>query len=154
MPSRAARLAPAAASLAAAVLAGGCGAEQLQVSPLCFEARALDRALAAAPRSVALPDGTTVSECVSGASSAAELQDFGLIATRLAERLERRAARDPEAAVQLGFLVGAARVGAEQTNGVNLELIRRLERSAALEGAPPAAQRALVRGLRAGRELG
>ena len=149
MLPRAARL-----PLVAAALAAGCGAEPAQMSPLCVETGALERALAAAPRAVALTDGTTLSRCVSSAGSAAELQDFGLTATRVAERLERRAERDPDAALRLGYLVGAARVGAEQTNGVNVELIRRLERSAALDDAPAAAQGALARGLRAGRSLG
>jgi hypothetical protein len=147
---RAARIA-----VVGAALVAGCGEEEAQMAPTCVEDPAvIERALSAAPQAVVLPDGTTLSACVSSASTAAELQEFGVIATRVAERLERRAGNDPEAAVQLGYLVGASRRGAASTNGVNVELIRRLERSAALDGAPEPVQDALGRGVRAGEELG
>jgi hypothetical protein len=133
----------------------GCGEPAAELSPACVEGPGvIERALARAPRAVALPDGTTLSACVSRAATAAELQDFGTVATRVAERLEARAATEPEAALRLGYLVGAARRGAEQTNGVNVELIRRFERSAALEDPSPAAERALVEGIEAGQALG
>jgi hypothetical protein len=76
------------------------------------------------------------------------------VLTKAAEHLEDDAPRDETAALQLGFLIGAARRGGEHANGVQAELIRRLERSGALDGATPAAQSALNRGLAAGEERG
>lgn len=133
----------------------GCGEGDAELSPSCVEGpEAIERALAAAPDTVALPDGTRLSQCVSTAATAADLQEFGAVATLVAERLEQRARTEPVAALQLGYLVGAARRGAGRANGVNVELVRRFERSAALDDPTPAAERALVRGIDAGRARG
>jgi hypothetical protein len=82
-------------------------------------------ALAQAPGAVALTDGTLLSECVARASDDAELQMIGYALTPVADRLAART--DERAATQLGFLVGAVRRGAADGNGVQAELVRRLE---------------------------
>ena len=142
------------AFLVAGVLAG-CGAEEEAELPVaCTDGQAVARALQAAPGRVALPDGAALSECVARATSDAELQEFGLTATAVAEDLESASREDPEAALRLGYLIGAARRGAAATpSGIQLELARRLERSGA-QVAGEAAQRALVRGLQAGEARG
>ena len=135
----------------------GCGGSDSSdgVPVACVESSAaIERALAAAPDEVTLGDGTRLSQCVAQASSDADLQTFGGLATAVAERLEQRAAADTAAALQLGYLVGATRRGARTTNGVMLELVRRIERSADVPGLQPPAEAALLRGVRAGEERG
>ena len=141
--------------LAAALLAG-CGSDDgPPVSTLCFEsAAAVTEALRAAPGEVALKDGTRLSACIDGARSEAELQNVGAALTGAAEELELRAPSDPRAALELGYLVGAARRGAGSESAVQAELVRRLERSAALDGPTPEAAAELRRGLAAGEERG
>jgi hypothetical protein len=145
---------PLALSLAAAALAaGGCGGDDAALSPLCVEGQStIARALRAAPGRVALADGTRLSDCVAGARDTGDLESFGFIATRLADRLAGRAARDAAAAQQLGYLIGAARRGAAHSNGIHAELVRRLE--ATSRRLPDRAQGSLQRGLRAGATAG
>ena len=114
---------------------------------------AVARALERAPGEVRLEDGTPLSECVRNAESDSELQTVGLALTRLAEDLEADAGEDPEAALRLGYLVGAARRGAPSESALQAELVYRLERSAAsVEGAD--VERALAEGMRAGEARG
>jgi hypothetical protein len=121
------------------------------LSPLCSAGSAqIEQALGAAPRAVRLSDGTAISECVRRARSDAELQEIGLVLTRVADHLAARARRDSHAALALGYLVGAARRGAATTSGIHAELVRRIEQSAAfLDGSPR-----LRRGIAAGEAAG
>ena len=110
------------------------------------------RALRSAPGAVRLGDGTPLSRCVERAESESELQNLGIVLTQVAEDLEASAPDDPRAALQLGYLVGAAHRGAPGESTLQTELVRRLERSAAsLDGA---AERALADGIRAGEARG
>jgi hypothetical protein len=137
-----------------AASATACGSNDAPIPPACASgSSAIERALRAAPGHVALSDGTLLSECVERATSDADLQTFGELATTVAEQLEARSSREPHAALELGYLVGATRRGAATTNGIHLELARRLERSGAeVSGAEAQAQ--LLRGLRAGERAG
>ncbi len=83
------------------------------------------RALTRAPAAVRLGDGTRLSECVERAFSNGEVQELGFALTPAADRLAAR--RTTGAALQLGYLVGAVRRGASQTNGIHSELVRRME---------------------------
>src|SRR4051794_9775094 len=143
-------------ALAAAMLAAGCGREHHRLPPVCADATpmALERALASAPRAVALTDGTTLSRCVSEARDDAEIQEVGAVLTRTADDLAVRARRTSAAALSLGYLVGAIRRGAAQTNGIHLELVRHVEQATGIEGLPAARRAAFARGLRAGRRAG
>ena len=114
----------------------------------------VERALEQAPGDVRLAGGVPLSTCVRDARNDAQLQNVGAMLTRAAEHLEEDAPRDEQAALRLGFLIGAARKGGKTANGVQAELIRRLERSGALDGATPGAHAALLRGLAAGEERG
>lgn len=131
-----------------------CGEEERRVSAACTSApAAVERALAAAPGAVVLPDGTRLSECVADADTDAELQSAGRTLTATADGLAERAQRgDAEAALRLGYLAGAVRRGAARTAGVASELQRRVEQAGAYVAADggPAAGRALRRGLAAG----
>ena len=140
--------------LAAALLAGGCQAEEAPPPSLsCTSDRAVvARALERAPAPVRLPDGTLLSECVGRATSDAELQSFGTVAVGLADALADRSPRDEQAVVQLGYLIGAARKGAARSEGVALELVHRLE--VAARRVPDGGDGALERGERAGERAG
>jgi hypothetical protein len=124
------------------------------LSPACLRGPdAVHAALAQAPGRVSL-DGTRISACLAGARDMSDLQNVGAILTRVAEDLEARAPEDPEAALQLGYLAGAARRGWPHTSGPQYELVHRLQRSTALLDARPEAAAALARGLRAGERAG
>jgi hypothetical protein len=141
---------------AAATLVAACGDAQMPpVATSCTdEPETITRALQAAPGEVTLPDGAQLSGCIRNARDDGELQNVGVTLSSAAEELEERAASDPRAALELGYLVGAARRGAATGSGVQDELVRRLERSAALDGASQAAVDALAEGLAAGEARG
>jgi hypothetical protein len=131
-------------AVAATVAVAGCGAgDDDPALPLsCTESEtAIVRALGAAPGPVALSDGTTLADCVADARTDADLQSLGVVLTGAAERLV-----DSGDALAVGYMVGAARRGAEHTGGVASELVRRLEST----GRRAADQAAMVRGERAG----
>jgi hypothetical protein len=141
-----------------AVLVALCaGCSDVETPPLagsCTEGpRHVERALRAAPRAVRLADGTPLSACVGRATTDAELQNVGLVLTETAEDLEARAPDEAPAALQLGYLIGAARRGAPGDSSLQAELVRRLERSAAVTMSPEA-ERALAEGMRAGERDG
>jgi hypothetical protein len=141
----------AAASLAA------CGATSAPLDGACMgSAGAIERALARAPRPVTLPSGTRLSQCVANARSDSDLQNAGAVLTRAADHLSAAArAGDADAALRLGYLVGAARRGAQHTAGIHAELQRHIERAAAvLDGSGARVAGALASGQRAGEATG
>ena len=144
-------------AVAAAALLAACGAGGEPLDDACLSSpRAIERALARAPRPVTLSTGTRLSECVANARSDSQLQDAGLVLTRAADHLAAAAkAGDAAAALRLGYLVGATRRGAARTAGIHAELQRRVERAAAfLEAAGPRVVAAVARGRRAGEASG
>ncbi len=151
-----------AAVLAAVLALVGCGTEQAVLSAGCTEDDgSVVAALEGAPEDVVLADGTRLSDCVANGLDDADLQNIGITYHRAAERLRGRAedgsgAAAEEAALQLGYLVGATRRGASGTNGVMAELQRRIENVAGryTDDATPAGRSALERGLEAGERLG
>jgi hypothetical protein len=138
----------------ATALIAGCGEEEIAPpAQACTDApAAIVRALAAAPGAVRLADGTALSACVGHARTASALQDVGVALTSAAEELEQAAlAGDERAALQLGYLIGATRRGAEETSGLGAELVRRVERSgAAADAVGPRHGAAVRRGMAAG----
>jgi len=154
MPRRIAAL----LALAALGATAGCGSGD--PPPLDAQCTAspgvIEHALVRAPQPVTLSTGTRLSECVSHARSDAELQTAGAVLTRAADDLASRARRgDTEAALGLGYLVGAARRGAKRTAGIHAELQRHIERAAAvLDGASARIAAALADGQRAGESTG
>jgi hypothetical protein len=115
---------------------------------------ALEQALAAAPGPVRLAGGTPISTCVARARTDAQLQQVGSLLSVTADQLAARAVTDPAAALELGYLVGATRRGADRTNGVASQLRQRIETAAALRDAGPAPLAALHRGIGAGQSSG
>jgi hypothetical protein len=135
-----------------------CGVKERAVPPSCTAGpRVIERALAAAPGAVRLPDGTALSTCVRDADTDAELQNAGFVLTAAADSLAARATRgDAVAALRLGYLAGAVRRGAAHTAGIAAELQRRVERAGAYvaEDGGARAGAALHRGLAAGQARG
>jgi hypothetical protein len=144
-------------ALFAALSLAACGASTPTLDDACTgSAGAIERALVRAPRPVTLSSGTRLSQCVSDARSDADLQTAGAVLTRAADHLAAQArAGDRDAALRLGYLVGAARRGAKRTAGIHAELQRHIERAAAgLDDAGAAVAQALARGQRAGEASG
>jgi hypothetical protein len=137
--------------LAVCVLVVACGEEEEGVPEACTGgARPFLDALARAPRAVQL-DGGRISTCLSRDSDAGELQSVGAGMVGAAASLARSARRRRgQAALRLGYLIGAARRGAAPTEGIHSELLRRLDQEAAgLERSPT-----FRSGLRAGGRTG
>ncbi len=136
----------------------GCGKQEPDPVPVsCVgEHSGLLAALAQAPRAVALEDGTRLSRCVSTARSDGDLQSLGISLGRVADTLRARAATDPAAALQLGYLAGAVSSGARRAaSGIADQLARRMTQLGTLgPGASAAATAALARGARAGERSG
>lgn len=147
------------AALAFAVVAfAGCGGTS--ATPLASEctagAKGILAALEKAPGSALLPDGTPLSQCVLDGQDDGELQEVGIAFTQAAEQLRDPAESDPAQALRLGYLAGVARRGAARTNGVMLELVRRIEVVAGRtqDSATPECAAAIERGLKAGEANG
>lgn len=140
-----------------ALAVAACGEREARLDDACVESpEQIERALARAPQPVTLEGGTRLSNCVSSARSDADLQEAGTALTDTASRLSA-SARDGSlpAALQLGYLIGAARRGGARSNGIHAELVRRLERAGApLSEDDATIAAALNRGLRAGEASG
>jgi hypothetical protein len=141
--------------LAIAVALGGC-AKQDGDPPAPVECKegagAIEAALARAPARVEI-GGRTLSECFTRGSSPADLQQVGAAYVSVATRLAAAAKRRPDGpeALRLGYLVGAARRGAAETQGIHEELMRRIEQElTGVDTRTPAYRR----GFEAGRSRG
>lgn len=135
----------------------GCSSQDEPVSTACTEdPQAIVNALRAAPRAVALADGTRLSRCISHARTDGDLQSLGVVLLRAADTLRARAADDPAAALRLGYLAGAVKSGAAAaSSGIADQLARRVDQLTVLgAGADAAATAALVRGRQAGERSG
>jgi hypothetical protein len=119
----------AAASLLAALVAFGCGSQGDSTPVACLEgAGAYEKALRDAPGEVLLGDETAISDCLASNQQAGDLARVGEAMVETATALNSQA-RDEDggnAAVQLGYLLGAAERGAESSEGIHADLVRRL----------------------------
>jgi hypothetical protein len=121
-------------ALLLAVLAAGCAREQEASLPgYCTSAAAL--------RSPPAP----LSDCFAKDSSPGDVQAVGAAFLDAARGLVKE--RDARA---LGYLVGAARRGAQESQGIHFEIVRRLEQ----EARPLSRSRGFDIGARAGRSSG
>jgi hypothetical protein len=137
----------------AGMVAAGCGTSDRPLPAACSQGTTpLARALHAAPGRVVLEKGARLSDCVRRADDAVELQEFATGATLVADRLAAKAPGSERAAIELGYLIGAVRLGARHTAGVHAELVRRLERAA--QPVPARRRSALNSGLAAGERTG
>jgi hypothetical protein len=142
-------------TVALALAAAGCGEEDRPLPAACASGPGpAVRALHAAPGPVRLAGGTKLSSCVERARSDADIQTVGSVLTAAADGLAGAMDRSDEAALQLGYLIGAVRKGARHTSGIHRELVRRVEQTIGLDGAPPPRRAAFDRGLAAGERTG
>jgi hypothetical protein len=116
-------------ALAGAVALGGCGSTDTSTPVACLEGEGtFQRALRAAPGAVKLAGETPISGCLIENQSEGELASVGTAMVTAATKLNAEARKQPGGAanLQLGYLLGAAERGAETTDGIHTELIRRL----------------------------
>ena len=96
-------------------------------------------------------DVTPLDVCRASRSPTPTSRRSGIALTARPTSSRRRVAGSDEAALELGYLVGAARRGAAHTNGIHAELVRRIEQTTRPDGPPPAGGPRSERGLAAGR---
>jgi hypothetical protein len=144
-----------------AALLAGCGKGEPTTPVACFEGSgAYAKALAAAPGEVRVGGQTPISECLASEQDPGELAQVGEALVEAATRLnaEAREERGGPAALQLGYLLGAAKRGGEETEGIHAELLRRLEVAAryapGTQPLPPGFTKAYREGFDAGSEGG
>ncbi len=122
------------AVLAAAIVAAGCGGARDSSTPVaCLNGPgAYLHALADAPGPVVLAADTPISSCLAENQDAGDLAAVGTSLVGAATTLNSEARQDPggKANLELGYLVGAAEEGAEGTEGIHADLIRRLTAAA------------------------
>jgi len=111
-------------------LCAGCGDGRDDSTPVaCLEGPgAYVEALAAAPGAVALDGEVPISDCLAENQQSGDLATVGAALIEAATELNAVARAEPggDANLQLGYLLGAAERGAERTEGIHADLIRRL----------------------------
>jgi hypothetical protein len=116
-------------ALGLAALAGGCGKGEASTPVACLEGSGVYlKALREAPGEVRLASDVTISDCLSENQSGGDLASVGEATVQAATRLDAEARAEPggQATVELGYLVGAVQRGADRTEGIHSELVRRL----------------------------
>ncbi|HVY78055.1 MAG TPA: hypothetical protein VG898_06080 [Solirubrobacterales bacterium] len=119
-----------------AVLACGlaaCGPPDDSTPVACLEGSgSYLRALQRAPGEATLADGTPIGDCLVENQKGGELATVGTAMVAAATKLNAAARAEPggQANLELGYLLGAAEQGAEDTEGIHAELLRRLAAAA------------------------
>lgn len=114
---------------AALVLGAGCGSQDEATPVACLEGPgAYEKALAAAPGAVRLQGEMAISDCLVRNQSGGELAGLGEAMVTVATELNAEARAEPgsDAALRLGYLLGAVKRGAESSEGIHSDLVRRL----------------------------
>lgn len=115
---------------AMALFAAACGSQKDDSTPVaCLEGTdAYLSALRAAPGAVTLGGETPISDCLAENQQAGDLATVGEALVAAATKLNSEARANPggDANLELGYLLGAAERGAEKTEGIHADLIRRL----------------------------
>jgi hypothetical protein len=144
-----------------ALLVAGCGSQDDSTPVACLEgASTYARALVSAPGQVRLEGDTPISNCLAENQQGGDLATVGEAMVATATRLNAEARAEPggDANLQLGYLLGAAQRGADRTEGIHSDLVRRLTVAAryAPRGEPlsPAFLATYREGFDAGREGG
>ena len=137
----------------ALILLAGCGHNKTEKLPAaCSDGPlAYAQALQKAPGEVLIEHQTPISRCFNRNASGDDIQIVGTDMVAAAQRLHDDAQQGkPGAALQLGYLIGAAERGAKRS-GLGDELVRRLEaETTGLGSARPDYQRGLRAGLARG----
>jgi hypothetical protein len=143
---------------AVAIAIAGCGSEKNDLAPAaCLTTNhGYLRALERAPSEVLLAGETPISDCLVPEQDAGQLANIGqeMIVTATKLNAEARQGSDA-AALQLGYLIGAASAGAD---AIHTDLVRRLNSSAQFaetgDNLSAGFQRAFGRGYAAGQRDG
>ncbi len=142
-------------------LAAGCGGEDHSTPIACLEgAPAYVEALGKAPGQVRLGGETPISDCLAENQQGGDLATVGEAMIEAATELSAEARGEPggDAGIRLGYLIGAAQRGADRTEGIHADLLRRLVVSARYapgnQPLPPAFLRRYREGFDAGRARG
>ena len=142
-------------------LLAGCGAGEPVTPAACLEGPgSYLTALRQVPAPVRLAGQTEISSCLVEDQAAGELSRVGTALVKAATALTAtaRQAAGGQANVALGYLIGAVKKGAEDTNGIHSDLVRRIETAAEFSPGgrrlPAAYRSALRRGERAGNAHG
>lgn len=148
--------------LAVLALAGiGCGGQDDSTPVACLEgAPTYEKALRSAPDEVLLQGETPISECLASNQQAGDLARVGEAMVETATDLNALARQQSggPAGRQLGYLIGAAERGAENSEGIHADLLRRLTVAARYAPGKEPLSAAFMRlyeaGYAAGREHG
>lgn len=139
----------------------GCGSQGDSTPVACLEgAAAYEKALQSAPGEVRLEGGTPISDCLASNQQAGDLARVGesLVDAATGLNAEGRDRPSSDAALRLGYLLGAAQRGAEDSEGIHSDLLRRLTVAAryapGTEPLPPGFLAAYREGFDAGRSRG
>jgi AcrR family transcriptional regulator len=142
-------------------LVAGCGSQDESTPVACLEGPATyEKALAAAPREVLLGGETPISDCLTRNQQGGELAQVGEAMVTVATKLNAEARAEPsgDAALQLGYLLGAAQRGSADSEGIHTDLVRRLTVAARYapgkQPTPPAFYRSYRTGYAAGHSDG
>jgi len=144
-----------------AAFAASCGGRSASTPVACLEgSRTYLAALADAPGEAKLDGETPISECLAENQQGGDLATVGTAMLEAATELNAEARAEPgdDANLQLGYLIGAAQRGAEQTEGIHADLLRRLTVAARYargrQPLPPAFLATYREGFDAGRARG
>jgi hypothetical protein len=123
------RLAAALLVASFALTASGCGDQDDSTPVACLEGATIyEKALASAPGEVLLAGEAPISDCLARNQTGGDLARVGEAMVEAATALNAEARAEPggEANLQLGYLLGAAARGAEESEGIHSDLVRRL----------------------------
>jgi hypothetical protein len=148
-------------TVAAVLAAAGCGRADGTTPASCLDgSSAYLRALPAAPGAVTLAGATPISDCLVENQKAGDLATVGTAMLAAVTKLNAEARTEPggDLNLQLGYLLGAAQRGADSTDGIHAELVRRLSAAARYSPdnrpLPPAFLRTYRKGFDAGQARG
>jgi hypothetical protein len=120
-------------AIAGLIAISGCGGTEDETPIACLEgAPAYLTALEDAPGEVRLDGEAPISGCLAPSQSGGDLSEVGTAMLAAATKLNAKARAQPGGSsnLQLGYLLGAAQRGAEGSEGIHAELIRRLSAAA------------------------
>lgn len=118
---------------ASLIAVAGCGGPDDSTPVACLESTpAYLRALGDAPGEVELDGSTPISDCLAENQTGGDLATVGAAMLSATTKLNAEARSKPGgvANLQLGYLLGAAQRGADGTEGIHDELVRRLSAAA------------------------
>jgi hypothetical protein len=145
----------------AATIVAGCGGKDSSTPVACLEGpNTYMRALEAAPGEVKLAGESPIGDCLAENQQGGDLATVGGTMVAPATKLNAEARGEPggDAALRLGYLLGAAQRGAERSEGIHADLIRRLTVAARYapgsQPLPPSFMRSYQAGFDAGHSHG